>query len=268
MNTGLDSLKTASEKVVHEAGEFIRNKTADAVTKSNDNNREKQELVEEIIIPLEKNRWNVKQILKSIIKMESYKISNLSKDSNVSQFATKIWVEVNDLSSGQYSNGKSIRFKTSMLWSDLSDYSYAYIVAKGEISVTGTNGASRRNKKLIFKNSSSFRLCISKITFIDNAEDLDIAMSMYNFLEYSEYYSMKSGSLGNYYRDEVNDSANETDNNDNIKNNNKTTTSKSFMYETKIIERTANNKSRLNSEVVVPLKYLSKFWRPLDLPVK
>ena len=93
-------------------------------------------------------------------------------------------------------------------------------------------------------------------------------MSMYNFLEYSEYCSMKSGSLGNYYRDEVNDSANETDNNDNIKNNNKTTTSKSFMYETKIIERTANNKSRLNSEVVVPLKYLSKFWRPLDLPVK
>ena len=54
MNTGLDSLKTASEKVVHEAGEFIRNKTADAVTKSNDNNREKQELVEEIIIPSEK----------------------------------------------------------------------------------------------------------------------------------------------------------------------------------------------------------------------
>ena len=47
--------------------------------------------------------------------MESYKISNLLKDSNVSQFATKIWVEVNDLSSGQYSNGKSIRFKTSML---------------------------------------------------------------------------------------------------------------------------------------------------------
>ena len=71
---------------------------------------------------------------------------------------------------------------------------------------------------------------------------------------------MKSGSLGNYYRDEVNDSANETDNNDNIKNNNKTTTSKSFIYETKIIERTTNNKSRLNSEVVVPLKYLSKFW--------
>ena len=54
MNTGLDSLKTASEKVVHEAGEFIRNKTADAVTKSNDDNREKQELVEEIIIPSEK----------------------------------------------------------------------------------------------------------------------------------------------------------------------------------------------------------------------
>ena len=47
--------------------------------------------------------------------MEPYKISKLLKLSNVSQFATKIWVEVNDLSSGQYSNGKNIRFKTSML---------------------------------------------------------------------------------------------------------------------------------------------------------
>ena len=92
-------------------------------------------------------------------------------------------------------------------------------------------------------------------------------MLRYNLLDITDNCSMTSGRLWNYYRDEVNDSANETDKN-NMTNNNKTTTSKSFMYETKIIERTANNKSRLNSEVVVPLKYLSKFWRPLDLPVK
>ena len=84
-----------------------------------------------------------------------------------------------------------------MLRSDLCDYSDAYIVVKGRISVRGTNDANKRNKKLTFKNNAPFRSCISKIsnTFIDNAEDLDIVMPMYNMLEYSDNYSMKSGSL-------------------------------------------------------------------------
>ena len=98
-----------------------------------------------------------------------------------------------------------------MLRSDLCDYSDAYIVVKGRISVRGTNDANKRNKKLTFKNNAPFRSCISKInnTFIDNAEDLDIVMPMYNLLEYSDNYSMTSGSLWNYYRDEINDDANE-----------------------------------------------------------
>ena len=54
MYTGLNSLKTASKKVVHKAGKFLGNKIADAVTKSNYDNIEKQEPVEEILIPLEK----------------------------------------------------------------------------------------------------------------------------------------------------------------------------------------------------------------------
>ena len=64
---------------------------------------------------------------------------------------------------------------------------------------------------LAFENNVPFRSCISKInnTFIDNAEDLDIAMSMYNLLEYSDYYSLTSGNLWNYCRDEVNEDANE-----------------------------------------------------------
>ena len=74
-------------------------------------------------------------------------------------------------------------------------------------------------------------------TFIDNAEDLDNVMAMYNLLEYSDNFSMTSGSLQNYYRDEANDNVNEIDDNDNI-NNNKTTTSKSFKYKTKIIGST------------------------------
>ena len=73
MDTGLDSLKTASKKVVYKAGEFLENKTADAVTKSNDDNIEKLDEnprnVEEIIVPLEKKRWNIKQTEKSGEKM-------------------------------------------------------------------------------------------------------------------------------------------------------------------------------------------------------
>ena len=101
-------------------------------------------------------------------------------------------IEVNNLSSGQYSVKKSIRFTTSMLRSDLCDYSDRYIVAKGRISVWATNPANRINKKLVFKNNGLFRSCISKInnTFIDNAEDLDIVMPMYNPLQYSDNYSM------------------------------------------------------------------------------
>ena len=58
------------------------------------------------------------------------------------------------------------------------------------------------NEKLTFRNNSSFRSCISKIrnTFIDNTEDLDLDIPMYNMLEYSDNYSMTSGSFWNYYR--------------------------------------------------------------------
>ena len=65
-----------------------------------------------------------------------------------------------------------------MLRSNLRDYSAAYIVVKGRISVKGTNNVSKRNKKLTFKNNAPFRSCISKInnTFVDNAEDIDIVI--------------------------------------------------------------------------------------------
>ena len=92
-------------------------------------------------------------------------------------------------------------------------------------------------------------------TFVENAEDLDIVMSMYNMLEYSDNFSMPSGSLWNYYRDEVNDSANEIDDNDNKMDNQKTATSKSFEYKTKIIRSTANKNSSLNAEFVFSLKH-------------
>ena len=87
---------------------------------------------------------------------------------------------VNNVSSRQYSTNKFIRFKTPMLRSVLCDYCDAYIVIKATISVTGNN-----DKKLTFENNAPCMSCIIKIsnTFIDNAEDLDIVMLIYNMLE-------------------------------------------------------------------------------------
>ena len=96
--------------------------------------------------------------------------------------------------------------------------------------------------------------------------DLDNVVPIYNLLEYRDNYSMTLGSLWNYYKDEVND-GNENNNDDYRVNSEKTTTSKSFEYKTKIIGRTPADNNTLNREVVVPLKYLSNFWRSLDLPL-
>ena len=95
-------------------------------------------------------------------------------------------------------------------------------------------------------------------------------MPIYNLLEYSNNYSMTSGSLWNYHRDKsilVNDNANEN-NADNYRiNKNKTITSNSFEYKRKLIRSTPNDNNTLNADVVVPLKYLSNFWKFLALPL-
>ena len=89
---------------------------------------------------------------------------------------------------GNYSANKIIRFKTSMLRSNLCQCCDKYIVVKGRITVVGTVDVNKRNKNLTFKNNAPFIPCISKInnTFIDNAEDLDIVVPIYNSLEYSD----------------------------------------------------------------------------------
>ena len=86
-----------------------------------------------------------------------------------------------------------------MLRSDLWDFSDAYIVVKGTISVTDPDDA-KRNKNVAFKNTMPFINCISKINVvqIDNAEDLYVVMPMYNFLESSKNYKKKTASLWNY----------------------------------------------------------------------
>ena len=121
------------------------------------------------------------------------------------RFITKKWIEVHDQSGESNNINKQIRFKKSMLQSDVCDYSDAYMIFKGTINVTDPNNDAYDNK-LACKNNAPFISCVSKInnTLIDNAENLHIVMPMYNLIEYSKNYSKTTGSLWNYYRDEPN----------------------------------------------------------------
>ena len=117
-------------------------------------------------------------------------------------------IEVHDQSGETHSTDKQARFKTSMLRSDLCDYSDAYIAIKGKITVANPNNDAY-NKKLTLKNNAPFTSCILKInnTLTDNAEDLHIVMPIYNLIENSKNYRKTTGSLWNYYRDESNSGA-------------------------------------------------------------
>ena len=146
--------------------------------------------------------------------MEYQKISNLleSTSDNLSKFRTRNWVEINDESRGNYANS-DIRFKATMLRSNLCDYTHSYILVKGTIAITGAGDdaaakqVDERNKEVTFKKCALVTKCISRINNkdIDNAHDLDIVMPMYNLIEYSDNYSKTSGSLWQNYKDDPND---------------------------------------------------------------
>ena len=196
--------------------------------------------------------------------MEYQKIINLqdTTSNSVPKFNTKKWIEVHDQSGNaknRYKPSKQTRIKTSVLKSDLCDYSDAYIVVKGTITVTGENNRDRKNRFLAFENNASFISCISKINLlIDNAGDLEVVMPMYNLIEYCKNYRKTTGSLWNYYRDEPNNPPNDNYNADPI------TNSASFKYKSSLIRKTPNNDNNDNNKVkdvqiFVPLKYLSNF---------
>ena len=115
--------------------------------------------------------------------MEYQKITNVIDDTpnQPSKFGTRNWVEINDESRGAYNVNSQIKFKTTMLKSSLCDYSDAYILVKGTITINerGADAAARqadeRDKGVSFKNCAPFIDCISKInnTQIDNAKDID-----------------------------------------------------------------------------------------------
>ena len=159
-----------------------------------------------------------------------------------------------------------------MLRSSLCDYIAAYILVKGNISVNNTaaKGAAGNNaaNKVIFKNWAPFTSCMSKInnTQTDNTENIDIVMPMYNLIEYSNNYSKTSGSLWQYCKDIP-----AVNNDGNIVNFNGANATDSFNFKTKITGQTAANNNngniagRVDVEIMVPLKYLSNFWRTLEM---
>ena len=209
--------------------------------------------------------------------MEYQKIANLldSASNKPFKFRTRNWVEINDDIRGAYSPNKQIRFKTAMLRSSLCDYSDAYILVKGNITINNTAvaaaaAAKNTNKKVIFKNCAAFTNCISKInnTQIDNAKYIDIVMPMYNLTEYSNNYAKTSGSLWQYCKEipAVNDTGNIVDFNG-------ANATDPFNFQTRITGQTADNNNngnvarRLDVEIMVPQKYLSNFWKTLEIPL-
>ena len=146
-----------------------------------------------------------------------------------------------------------------MLRSSLCDYSDAYIFVIGKITITGAGDdtvarqTDERDKGVAFKNCSPFTNCISEINNIqiDNAKNIDIVMPMYNLIEYSDNYS-KASDLWQYYRDEPNDNLAD---------------SESFKSKIKITGKTPAAGNEKDVEIRVPLKYLSNFGRPLEMPL-
>ena len=118
--------------------------------------------------------------------MEHQKKLNSLNEASDSRFVTKKWSIVNVQTNTNYDAGNEIFYNTEVLKSNLCDNIDAYILARGDITNAGDNGV-----EIAFKNCSKFNKCIAKNdgTTIDDAEDLNLVMPMYNMLENSSNYS-------------------------------------------------------------------------------
>ena len=191
--------------------------------------------------------------------MESQKTINLleSNDNESQKFATKRWHIINDQNTGgenPYGNGEdgtTIKFETKVIKPNLCDYSDAYILVTGNIQNKPANSV------VAFKNCAPFRTCDVTINdeHVEKAEDLDIVMPMYNLLEYSDNYQNSTGSLDQFKRDEP------SDDNANVGD-----ATSSLVYKSELIKGTDNNNVN-NVKLVVPLKYVSNFFRLLEVPL-
>ena len=145
---------------------------------------------------------------------EHQKILNLLNEANDSKFVIRKWNIVNDNSKANYGIGSEIIYNTEVLISILCDYNDFYILVKGNITVTAAPEI-----KITFKNCAQFTKCITKIdgTALDDDENLDLVMLMYNLIEYSSNYSEKTGNLWFYSKDEATNINNNIANTDDFK---------------------------------------------------
>ena len=201
--------------------------------------------------------------------MENEKIINLLDkiDTDSQHFATKKWYIINDENNTNYGvnkdtgadNPDTIKYDTRVLKPSLCDYAEAYILIDGTIRAAAANA----NTRLAFKNCAPFTKCNLEINdeHVDTAENLDITMPMYNLIEYSDNYQDSSATLYQYKRDEPpEDDAVADLTADN---------SSSFKYKVSLLGNPVldGNITKRSVKVVVPIKYLSNFFRSLEMPL-
>ena len=199
--------------------------------------------------------------------MENQKIINLLDkiDTDSKQFATKKWYIINDENDTNYGvnkdtgadNPDTIKYDTRVLKPNLCDYAEAYILIDGTIRAA----AADANTRLALKNCAPFTKCNLETNdeHADTAENLDITMPMYNLIEYSDNYQDSSATLYQCKRDEPPEDyavADLTADN-----------SSSLKYKISLLGHPVANIARINVKVVVPLKYLSNFFRSLEMPL-
>ena len=203
--------------------------------------------------------------------MENQKIINLLDkiDTDSKHFATKKWYIINDENNTNYGvnkdtgadNPDTIKYDTRVLKPNLWVYAEAYILVDGTIR----SGASVNATRLALRNCAPFTKCNLEINdeHVDTGENLDIVMPMYNLIECSDNYQDSSATLYQYKRDEPpEDDAVADLTADN---------SSSFKYKIKLLDNVtevAGNAAgvrRLNVKIVIPLKYLSNFFRSLEM---
>ena len=176
-------------------------------------------------------------------------------DTDSKYFATKKWYIINDENNTNYgvnedtgaNNPDTIKYDTRVLKPNLCDYAA---------------NAVNADTRLALKNCAPFIKCNLEINdeHVNTAENLDIVMPMYNLIEYSDNYQDSSAMLYQYKRDEPPA---------NIANNLTVDNSSSFKYKVNLLGNpvVANNVARLDVKIVVPLKYLSNFFRSLEMPL-
>ena len=202
--------------------------------------------------------------------MESQKIINfLEHKGNPEKFyQTKKWYIINDQSNGQYNENSTIKINMEVIKENICEYGDAYILVTGNIKIIGGDAGAR----FCFKGISPFTRSVSHLsdTHIETAENLNLVMKHYNLIEYSDNYQDTVGSLYHFKRDEpgINNAGNLADANENIPT--------SFKYKLSLLTGLTSEvggagdnayRSYKNAQIFVPLKYVSSFFRSLELPM-